>query len=446
MTIFPFDNDAFSYMQNWTRKRITQTPNPHYGARSASDLETDLKGSISLNGHGEKEAFRRFEEIIIPSIRAQNHPTNVAYVPASPSPASLGFDSVLGAAEIFAGTWEAGSGAIHAENQALKWLATCAGFPESAGGVFVSGGTVGNLSALHAARDKRAKTLKNRPQRWAMLASEEAHSSIQAVANIMDVDLVKIATDSQGRIDISALKTTLKSNSERFFALISNAGATNSGAIDDLQALSKIAQEYGLWLHIDGAFGLAAIANEDARKHFKGLEKADSFIVDPHKWLFAPYDCCALLYRTPSDAAAAHSQSAVYLDPIQNDHWNPTDYAVHLSRRARGLPLWYSLTSYGTKAYSNAIAASLKAAQEIADAIEASPHLELILRSQLSIILFRPKTMSDEDIDEWAEHNRARGTILCMPTKWQGQKLLRICIVNPETNCTTIMNALKDLK
>jgi glutamate/tyrosine decarboxylase-like PLP-dependent enzyme len=216
--------------------------------------------------------------------------------------------------------------------------------------------------------------------------------------------------------------------------------------VDDINALADFATERDIWLHLDGAYGLAALGSPNARKAFAGIDRADSFIVDPHKWLFAPYDVCALVYRDPTEGAEAHAQHAVYLDPIHNkDNWNPTDYAMHLSRRARGLPLWFSLATYGSDAYAKAIDQSIATARTIGDWIDAQPEFDLSVQSELSVLLFRPNNMDDDSVDAWANRCRDEGTILCMPTTWQGVKHLRICVVNPLTDPDEVIDVLKGL-
>ena len=133
--------------------------------------------------------------------------------------------------------------------------------------------------------------------------------------------------------------------------MVATAGTTNAGLVDDLTAAADAAAELGVWCHVDGAYGLAALAAPSARPRFAGIERADSFVVDPHKWLFAPFDCAALVYREPAVARAAHTQHAEYLEVLSGGRaWNPSDYAFHLTRRARGLPFWFSLATYGTRA------------------------------------------------------------------------------------------------
>ena len=428
----------------WARDRIANGPDPRNGAQPGDVLSKALSRAISEDGMDGASAFSLFSDVIAPSTRPFNHPTSLSFVAAAPTPASLGMDVALGAAEIFAGNWDGGSGAIHAENQALAWLARLAGWSDDAGGVFVSGGTMGNLSALHAARVSRSKSLPGRPERWQILCSVEAHSSITAVAQVMDVDLVQVQTDAQGRLSAAAARTALAASSG-VFAIVANAGATNCGAVDDLTGLGHLAQENGLWLHVDGAYGLAALASPGMREEFAGIEMADSFIVDPHKWLFAPYDSCALVYRDPIKGAQAHGQQGAYLDTLDQSAWNPSDYALHLTRRARGLPLWLSLVTYGSRAYAKAIDQTQSIALAIAKGIDEMKGLDLILGPQLTVILFRATARCDSEVDEWSEANRRSGALLCLPTTWQGEKVLRICVVNPQTDPDYVLGVLESL-
>lgn len=421
----------------WAAARIASGPDPSHGARAASALAADLAGSVSAEGIGGTEALRRFTEIIVPATRAQDERMNLAYVAAAPTPAALTFDLAVSAAEIFAGTWEAGAGAIAAENQALSWLANLAGLPEGAGGAFVSGGTLGNLSALHAARQK-ASTAKPGVVAWRIAATEGAHSSIQSAAQVMGVDICVVKPDAAGRMTGAALADAIGDSGD-VCAVVATAGTTNAGVIDDLGGISDVCKARDIWLHVDGALGLAALASPRARTRFVGIENADSFVVDPHKWLFAPYDCCALLYRDPQSAAAAHSQIAPYLDAVDREEWNPADYAIHLSRRARGLPLWFSLATYGTEMYAAAIDRVLGTVEEIADGIREAPDLELCMDPDLNVLLFRRNDLSDEEMRAWSERHRKQGTILCLPTTHDGELVFRLCLVNPDTEASEVL-------
>lgn len=425
---------------DWASSRIVGGPDPSHGARPAAALQDDLADSITRSGIGGSEALRRFTDIIVPATRAQDDAMNLAYVAAAPTPAALTFDLAVSAAEIFGGTWETGAGAIAAENQALRWIAGLAGFPAGAGGAFVSGGTIGNLSALHAARE-RARVRSPHVRRWRLAATTSAHSSVAAAARVMDVELCLVPGDEQGRMTGQALAEAIGS-SEDVFAVLATAGTTNAGVIDDLPGVADVCEGRGLWMHVDGALGLAALASSSAAKRFSGIERADSFVVDPHKWLFAPYDCCALLYREPIYGAAAHAQIAPYLDQVDRDEWNPADYAIHLSRRVRGMPLWFSLATYGTDVYAAAIEQVLETVGELAAGIAASGALELVAEPDLNVILFRMVGFSESDMLTWSEHHRKAGSILCLPTKHHGEMVFRLCLVNPDTKAAAVLAVL----
>ena len=214
---------------------------------------------------------------------------------------------------------------------------------------------------------------------------------------------------------------------------------------DSINVLASLAKSKKIWLHVDGAYGLAALADPQSAKLFKGIEKADSFIVDPHKWLFAPYDSCALLYKDARKGSIAHGQRGNYLDAVDKSSWNPSDFALHLTRRPRGLPLWFSLAVYGSTAYAKAIKKTIQIAKKIAIGIKKNKNLELILGPQLTVILFRSKKLNDDEVNIWSEKYRRNGALLCLPTTWKNMKVLRICVVNPNTDPSHVIKILKTL-
>lgn len=229
------------------------------------------------------------------------------------------------------------------------------------------------------------------------------------------------------------------------FAVVATGGTTNAGAVDELDALADVCAEHGLWLHIDGAYGLAALCSDLVGDAFRGIERADSFGVDPHKWLFAPYDCAALVYREPAHAAAAHAQHGAYLDAVNRSDWNPSDYAYHLSRRARGLPLWFSLATYGTAAYTEAVDVSIATARALAAHIAARPGFRLLLEPQLSIVLFTLDGWTRDDYLAWSTQRAREGVALLVPTTWKDEACMRICLVNPRTRLAEVQSLLDDL-
>ena len=391
--------------------------------------------TITEDGLGGDTALKLFIDTLAPACISEDHPRYLAFVPTAPSEVSTLFDLVVGASNICASSWLEGAGAIYAENQALRWISDIAGFPAEAGGVFVSGGTAGNLSALVAARhDWRQKHPEFSDRRGLIISSRGAHASVEQAAHVMDADLVQSGGHQLTGADVADTLAGLSSDDRaRVFAVACTAGTTNLGIIDDMKGIGEVCKRESVWLHVDGAYGGAALAAPSTRPLFDGIEQADSFIVDPHKWLFAPFDCCALIYAEPAKARQAHRQHGDYLEVFYDGIWNPSDYAHHLSRRARGLPFWFSLAVHGTKAYADAVEVTLDCAREAATMIEAHPNLEMVTDQRLSICVFRRIGWTPEQYKEWSDALLERGDGLVTPTKHEGETVLRFCIVNPRT-------------
>jgi glutamate/tyrosine decarboxylase-like PLP-dependent enzyme len=432
----------------WAQQRVVRHSDPKATARPASELAAAAGPAVTPEGIGAFRALQIFDEVLVPATRAQDDPMNLAYVPAAPTRAAIAFDLATSAANILGALWEAGAGAIHAENEALQWLVDLLGWPAGSGGCFVSGGTSGNLAALVAAREAATVHHGRPPGRWVLATSDEAHSSVRSAARVMDVDVVAVPGDDRGRILGPALAAALDSvgPGDRVFAVAASAGTTNSGIVDDLVGIADVCAGRGLWLHVDGAYGGAALAAPSVRHLFDGIDRADSFIVDPHKWLFAPYDACAVLYRRPEYARAAHTQTASYLDTIDREAWNPADYAVHLSRRARGLPFWFSLACHGTRAYAEAVERTLVVAHEVAAHIRDADHLDLVMEPDLSVLLFERPGWDRARYEAWSHELALAGRILCLPTTWRGRSLLRLAFVNPATEPSRVVEELETLR
>jgi glutamate/tyrosine decarboxylase-like PLP-dependent enzyme len=270
----------------------------------------------------------------------------------------------------------------------------------------------------------------------------------------MDADVITAPAGERGRLSGDALRSTVASlgddDRDRVFAVVATAGTTNAGVIDDLAGAADVAEECDTWLHVDGAYGGAALAAPSVRARFEGVERADSFIVDPHKWLFAPFDSCALLYREPEIGRAAHTQHAEYLDVLHPDDpaaepWNASDYAHHLSRRARGLPLWFSLATHGTDAYVDAVETTLAVTRDAARSIDAADHTELVMEPELSVVLFRRVGWTPAEYRAWSDRELDEGRAFVVPTTWQGETVLRFCIVNPLTSVGDVDEILATL-
>lgn len=439
--------DLAKEVLEYSLARLKDDP-PLDGPRTAEDLFNEVGNTITKKGLGGHKALEVFTNVLAKACISTDHPRNLAFIPSAPTEYANLFDLVVGASALYGGSWQEGAGAVFAENQAIQWLIDLAGMPATAGGVFVQGGTIGNLSALVVARAQARKTHPN-PTRWVIACSQEAHSSIASAAQVMDVDVLKVDVDSEGKLLGSAIATAVdnlhSTTDNRVFVVVATSGTTNLGIIDDLKGIAEAAHSQNIWFHVDGAYGLAALCAPSVREKFNGIEEADSFIVDPHKWLFAPYDACALVYRDPDLAKQVHSQQASYLDTLKDGQWSPSDYAIHLTRRTRGLPFWFSLAAHGTDAYSEAMEKSLEVAQAAARLIQEHPHLTLLRQPDLSIVAFTRNGWNAIDYQKWSDQLLEDQIGFIPPSSHQGQPILRFAIVNPWTKVSDIQMILERL-
>ena len=428
--------------------RLKKDP-PLDGPWSYEELYNEVGETITTKGLGGDKALDIFKHVLAQACISTDHPRYLAFIPSAPTESATLFDLVVGASALYGGSWLEGAGAVFAENQALRWLSDLAQFPSSSGGVFVQGGTIGNLSALVAARHS-ARAKYPSVKRWVIAASSQAHSSIKSAADVMDVEVLIIPTDKNEKMQGSTTafeidKYHLANPDHRVFAVVATAGSTNLGIIDDLKGVGQIASERGIWYHIDGAYGLAALASPRSKALFSGIELADSFIVDPHKWLFAPFDACALIYRDPEIARGAHTQHAGYLETLDSGQWNPSDYAIHLTRRVRGLPFWFSLATHGTDKYAESMDKTMDLARVSAQLIKEHPNLELLMEPELSIVAFTRRGWQASDYQRWSDKLLLDQIGFVTPSSHQGAPILRFAIVNPWTSITDIKVILATL-
>ncbi|WP_426326080.1 pyridoxal phosphate-dependent decarboxylase family protein [Microbacterium sp. E-13] len=434
----------------YAKRRLIFDDVPLDKAMTPGELARLAGGSITPTGIGAGRALGLFEHVLAPACLSTDHPGYLSFIPSAPTKAALAFDLVVSASAIYGGSWMEGAGAVFAENQTLRWLAEEFGQPASAGGVFVQGGTIGNLSALVTARDaaRRRFAAEGRavPERWAVLCSAEAHSSIASAADVMDVDVVTAPVDDRGRLRGDAVAAVLAGSEASVFAIVATAGTTNFGIVDDIASVADVAASHGIWLHVDGAYGLAAMLAPSTRHLFAGVERADSLIVDPHKWLFAPFDACALIYREPAVALAAHTQKAEYLDTLtESADWNPSDFGIQLTRRARGLPLWFSLAVHGTEQYRVAIEDAVARARRVADEIRRRAMLSLVREPDLSVVVFRREGWTPADYQRWSDRLLHDQRAFVVPSSHDGETVLRLAIISPMTTDALLWEVLDSL-
>lgn len=433
--------------------RITDT-SPALGfPKKEEELAALVGETITPKGIGGETAFRLFRDVLMKSSISIDHPRHLAFVPASPTRAAVMFDLVTSASSVHGAFWLEGAGCIFAENQAMKWLVSLTGLPEGAFGVFTSGGTEANLSAMVTAReDWRSRDPQKARARGIIIAAISAHSSVRAMAKVIDADVISVQTED--RFEAAQLAEKIESltpdERRRLFAVIATGGTTNAGIIDDLAGIAEICKRENLWFHVDAAYGGGALAARSVRHLFRGIEQADSVTIDPHKWLFSPYDCGAVIYKNPELARAAHAQEGSYLDIFSEiAGFNPADYQIQLTRRVRGLPLWFSLAMHGTDRYAQAIERGIELANIAGRLIIEDKHTQLVRQPSLSCVLFRRLGWTSDDYKNWTYKNHQTGFALVAPTKVrkgaETETVARFCFINPDTTEQDIRDILKTM-
>ncbi|GAA2108878.1 aminotransferase class V-fold PLP-dependent enzyme [Kitasatospora saccharophila] len=444
------DNELVDLVFDYMRERLRYAPVPLDHPGDGAHLRDALAGLLNDHGNHPADVLKLYDHELSRAVISADSPRYLSFVPCAPTKAALLFDMVVSCASLQGISWLEAAGAIAAENQVLRLIADRAGLPASAGGTFVSGGSAGNLSALVVARDTARRRLAVGPEaRLRIAVADQVHSSVKNTFNIIGVEPFPVPAVDR-RLTGPALRAALAADPhpETVIAVVGTAGTTNEGIVDDLAGIAEAAREYGLWFHVDGAYGGAGLFAPSVRARYDGIEHADSFVVDPHKWLFAPFDCAALLYREPRLARAVHTQDASYLDVLhtEGDEWNPTDYAYHLTRRARGLPLWFSLAVHGVQAYTDAIEAGLRLARTTAQLIRDTEHLELLHDPQLSAVCFRRKGWTHDDYYRWSRQLLADQTGFVTPTGWDGETVARFAFLHPGTTMEMVQEILDTMR
>lgn len=437
----------------YVSERLLEPEVPLDGIADREHLARAIDGLICEEGRDFREVLALYRDDLAPTVLSADSPRMLTFIPSAPTKASLLFDMVVSAASLQGISWFEAAGAVIAENQALRTLADLAGLPDSAGGVFVSGGSAANLSALVVARDttrrKRASAgLPDIPLR--VVVSDQAHSSIANSLSItMMSALIVPTTATDGVMTGAAVRAALAADPDPsdICAVVVTSGTTNAGIIDDIAGVGDVAREHGWWLHVDGAYGGAGILVPSQGHRYAGIELADSLVMDPHKWWFAPFDSAALIYRDPRLAASVHTQDASYLDVIHDESadLNPSDLAHHLTRRARGLPLWFSMAVNGIGAYRDAVAHALDLASYAAERLRQRGDCELIREPDLSIVLFRRHGWSEDDYARWSARLLESQRAFVTSSRWRGDVVGRLAFLHPATTRQMVDEAIDAL-
>ncbi len=374
-----------------------------------------------------------------------NHPRFFGFVPGPASSISWLGDIMTSAYNIHAGGSKLAPMVNCIEQEVLKWLCQQVGFTENPGGVFVSGGSMANITALTAARDNKLND--ETFHLGVAYISNQTHSSVAKGLRIIGIPNNRIRiipTNEHFQMKTDLLETQIQADIEAGlipFVVIGTAGTTNTGSIDPFQQISDICTNYHLWFHIDGAYGASVLLSPKYRHLLKGTELADSISWDAHKWLFQTYGCAMVLVKDIKHLFHSFHVNPEYLQDIEGDldHINTWDIGMELTRPARGLKLWLTLQVLGTDLIGSAIEHGFDLAIWAEEALRELDHWEIVSEAQLAMVNFRytSEDLTEEETDilneKISEQILASGYAAIFTTVLNGKKVLRICALHPET-------------
>ena len=425
--------------------------------QEADALHLDKLRQIGIpkKGRPVEEVVQEMEQEIFRYSGDPNHPRFFGFVPGPASCVSWLGDIMTSAYNIHAGGSTLAPAVNCVEQQVIRWLADQAGFGAEAGGIFVSGGSMANITALTAARDK--KLTEDNLHLGVAYVSAQTHSSVAKGLRIIGIPAHRvrvIPTDEHFRMKVDALEQTIVKDLEDGFipfAVIGTAGTTNTGSVDPLEELAAICKQYELWFHVDGAFGGSVLLSQKYRHLLKGVELADSLSWDAHKWLFQTYGCAALLVRNVGDLYNSFHVSPEYLKDLEtdNDMVNMYDIGIELTRPARGMKLWLTLQVLGSELMSSAIERGFQLTQWAEETVFKMPNWEIVSPAQMAMVNFRyaPADLTEEQKDAVNGKISVRlnesGYAAMFTTILNGKTVLRLCAIHPETTREDILTTLR---
>ena len=399
------------------------------------------------------EPFERIldglERDVLPFASRDGHPRFFGFIPfAGTWPGALG-DLVASACNLYAGSWMESAGPSQVELEVLGWFKEWIGYPADAAGSLVSGGSAANITALACAREALAGPMRDD---LVLYVSDQAHSSIARAARMLGFrpEQVRVLrSDERFRLTPETLRAAVEADVARGltpFCVVAQGGATNTGSVDPLDGLAEVCGEHGLWLHVDAAYGGFAVLADPSL--LPGLARADSVTLDPHKWLYQPFECGSVLVRDGGRLRAAFEILPDYLRDARADagEVNFCDLGLQLTRSARALKLWVSLRYFGVEAFREAIRRSLEVAAAAARRVEESETLEPAAPPSLGVVCFRRR-----DLDEAANAGLATalersGTGLVSSTRLHGRFALRLCVLNHQSTAEDVEAVLSFLE
>jgi aromatic-L-amino-acid decarboxylase len=418
---------------------------PSITTGTPTDLWAALGGPPPEHGGDPLAALEVLTGVALANMQHADHPRNLARVPGPSSFAGVLGDWLGTGFNAIAASWGGGSGPATVELVALDWLRTLLGMPEGTEAVMLSGGSMANLTAVAAARVSVGPGV--------CYLSDQTHASITRglpALGFTPEQVRTLPTDEQLRLPLEALAAAVREDrtaGRRPALVIANAGTTNTGAVDPLPGIAALCLAEDLWFHVDGAYGAAAGLCEPGRRALQGIELADSLVVDPHKWLFQPYDLGCLLVRRPGALARAFHMSPDYLADVTGagEEVDLRDRSLELTRRARGLKLWLTFRIHGVERLREAVAHGILLAEHAEHLVAGDERWRVVTPAQLGILTFALRGADHEEHKRRADRLAAEGYAHLTTTWVREQPVLRLCIINPRTTEDDVAGTLRRL-
>jgi len=384
-------------------------------------------------------ALDRLFDDVLPWTATNVHPRWFARISSPSNYVSALADAVSSGFNLLGTSWVASSGPSTVELTVLDWLRSWCGMPEGSEGLLTSGGSMASLTALVAAREARGGG-------GVVYLSDQAHGSILRDLKVMGEREVRVLrSDERFRLPVAAVAAAVADDRAAGrvpFAVVANAGTTNTGAVDPLPELADLCAEERLWFHVDGAYGAAAVLTEGGRATLAGMGRADSLVIDPHKWLFQPYEVGAVLVREPGLLERTFTLSGEYLRDTFGGEVNFRDRGIQLTRGTRALKLWLSVQVFGLDAFRDAVAHGIALAEHAEAVLRERPGWQVVTPAQLGLVCF---TRGDDD-SRISAATVLDGYAAPSTTVLRGQTVLRLCTINPRTTFEEIERTIERME
>jgi glutamate/tyrosine decarboxylase-like PLP-dependent enzyme len=442
---------------------------PAYNHKSRAELDVFFREELPRAPSDPMEILDRVARHGLTAIGHVDHPRFFGYVPGPGSFVGAMADALSAGYNVFAGNSFVASGPAAIEAETLKWLRTLMGFPQSAAGIFLSGGSMANLTALHTARARLLKNGQGHDETLVVYGTSQGHSSIGKALRILGFSqdqFRNVPTDNKQRMDCGTLRSMIetdKAAGRTPWLVAATAGSTNTGAIDPLENIRTVCDSYKIWMHVDGAYGAAAVFDSSSKPLLKGIESADSLVLDPHKWWFQPFEIGCVLIRDGHALREAFSMEAEYLREareiyersVQPDEQDPLTDAVNfydmgpqLTRSFRALKLWMFIQTNGADRIARMVTRGVKMAEAAEAWIDASHDWRIATPACIGTLTFRPRDkahQSPDRIKRAVDSYLKSGFGLITTTELNGEKLFRLCCIHPASRLDDITESLKRL-